>query len=314
MSLGRESVGTQGTPRIEAVFEEEATTPFWWAWIDSGMLTNSMFLLAEICYLWAIYDYNFDWDEEYPDQDEKHWKNASWLWLWAALLFLVESMIDFLWSFKVLFVERRLRKAKLELAHTPRATEASRPSAGADRPSAGLLDSEGQALCCPWFDEIPWGLWSALFFVIPSCLYLAVCFFDPYVVVWHWLNWSSMSDADYAELLSEIAAYLFLFDSLLGLAGRYSIRRQVPADDQLSLAPWTASGFFTIDWAAYGDTLFFIGAIVGVIQQVREYNQPLDWVTNGLWALDAVFYMFASYPVLRTLLKNRTLPATRPSA
>jgi len=226
------------------------------------------------------------------------------------------------WAIKVWAVERRLRKAKreLELSNVPTQSERGGTSPGAARPSSGLLEAQRSQQCCPSLDEVQWGIWAALSFLISSIMYLIEALLDPNVggdpSWWHWLNWGQwkgMADAEYADFIDKLAAIGFLVNSIIGLLGRYSIIRQVPDDDKLSIMPCTARGFFSLDWAFWGDLLFFIGSICGVMQAFQEYNEAFDWALNGTWFLNAVCYIIASYPVLRALLKSRTIAAAQPS-
>merc|ERR1740138_1362902 len=111
--------------------------------------------------------------------------------------------------------------------------------------------------------------------------------------------------------MSKIAASIFVVNSVVGLVGRYSYIRTTPREDQLvKVCVWTARGFFEVDWGLWGDIFFLVGAIVGVFQQFKSYSEPLDWLVEWLWTLDALFYMIACWPTMRSMMKVGKLDRT----
>lgn len=246
--------------------------------------------------------------------EEADWQLCSQLWLVGALLFVVESLMDLIWAAKRWLAEAKLALEKVTYGAIPRFT-----SHDMAVPLAEVEDDEGQPRqCVPWLDRIHWDFHAALWFLIPSVFYTVSSLLDPYVVVWSWLNLlrgAGMSDDDYSVLCSDIAACIYIFDGLIGLIGRYSEVRQTPPDEQLFIVKiWAAKGFFQVDWAAWGDICFFIGAVLGVAQQFLLDIVWLNWVVQLLWLADAMFYMLACFPTMRTMTKNRVIAATSPVA
>jgi hypothetical protein len=196
-------------------------------------------------------------------------------------------------------VQRRLANAQKELG-----------IAATGRPSASTPSAEGEdEIKYTWFDNIAWDLWGALIFMIASIFYLIASLIDKNAVnpPWTWLiiGYKDRNSIwPYSELCSKIAACIFVVNSIVGLVGRYSYIRTTPVKDQLvKVYLWTASGFFEIDWALWGDVFFFIGAVVGVYQQFKTYTEPLDWLVESLWTLDALFYMIACWPTMSSMMK-----------
>lgn len=319
----RMTIGLGGHSEQKASTNEESRetfigdshAPCWWALIDSGMLSTGIFFIAMVLYLCAIPPYNCIPDPEtyyyryryYTDSNScvPTYHRSSWLYLIAAILFVVESGMDAIWGVKRIIAQRSLQSAQKELG----ITATGRPSAStlqSGRPSGAESEDDIQYTA---FDNVPWDLYAALIFMTGSIFYLVASLIDKNVVnpPWTWLiiGYSDRSSiAPYSVLMSKIAASIFVFNSVVGLVGRYSYVRTTPREDQLvKVCVWTARGFFEVDWALWGDVLFFIGAIVGVYQQFNVYTEPLDWVVESLWALDAVFYMIACLPTMMSMMR-----------
>jgi len=319
----RMTIGLGGQSEQKASTNEEgreslisdAAAPCWWALLDSGMLSTAMFFIAMLMYLAAIPPYNCVIDEAtynyyyryYASSNScvpsYHW--SSWLFLIAALLFVIESAMDAIWGLKRIFVQRSLQRAQKELG----ITATGRPSAStlrSGRPSGGESEDDIRYTA---FDNVPWDLFAALLFMTGSIFYLVASLIDKNAVnpPWTWLiigYEGRQSIWPYSELCSKIAASIFVVNSIVGLVGRYSYIRTTPVKDQLvKVFLWTANGFFDIDWALWGDMFFFIGAVVGAYQQFATYSEPLDWLVESLWTLDALFYMIACWPTMRSMMK-----------
>jgi len=267
--------------------------------LDSGFLSSSLFAIAMIMYLWVI-PINLS-----PVATKDDYILESWVWLWAAVLFVLESLIDLVWSSYRWITESRLSQDRQAMAENNESWML--PPTNSQQ---NLLDQP-----CPCLDKVHWDVWAALWFLIPSLLYLLEAFFDPNICnpVLSWLNVFNMNDADFVALCGKTAASLFVFDAVLGLIGRYCYRRQVrPSDRLLLVQVWHARGFFHIDWPAWGDLMFFLGAVFGVW---AEWNADfglhdkewLQWLTYILWFIDAVFYLFGSFPVAKSLLKGNNV-------
>lgn len=291
----------------------DARAPCWWALFDSGMLSSGIFFVAMILYLAAIPPYNCVHDDEtyyykyryYSDYNScvpsYHW--SSWLFLIAALLFVIESGMDIIWGIQRIFVQRKLQSAQKELG----ITATGRPSLSTSgRPSGAESEEEIKYTA---FDNVPWDVYAAILFFIGSIFYLVSSLIDKNAVnpPWTWLiiGYSGRQSIwPYSELCCKIGACIFVANSLVGFMGRYSYIRTTPAKDQLvKVCLWTAGGFFEIDWALWGDIFFMIGSVVGVYQQFATYVEYLDWITEGLWALDALFYMIACWPTMSSMMK-----------
>jgi len=186
-------------------------------------------------------------------------------------------------------------------------TATGRPSISTSgRPSGAESEDEIQYTA---FDNVPWDLYGALLFLIGSIFYLVSSLIDKNCVnpAWTWLiiGYSGRQSIwPYSELCSKIGAVIFIVNAIVGLVGRYSYTRTTPVKDQLvKVCFWTANGFFEIDWALWGDIFFFVGGVVGVYQQFATYSEALDWLTEGLWTLDALFYMIACWPTMSSMMK-----------
>lgn len=198
-------------------------------------------------------------------------------------------------------MQRSLQEAQKELG----ISATGRPSAStfrSGRPSDGEREEEIQYTA---YDNVPWDLCAALLFLTGSVFYLVASLVDKNAVnpPWSWLIIGDFTEPQYGTLCSKIGACIFVANSVVGLAGRYSYIRTTPREDQLvKVCVWTARSFFEVDWALWGDMLFLIGAIVGVYQQFNDYTEPLDWVVESLWTADAVFYMIACWPTMRSMM------------
>lgn len=289
------------------------------AFFDSGMCPAVLFLAAMIFYCSAVqpancYDYHYAYytshGKDYHGTCLKPWRRGAWEYLAGALLFVVESLFDLVWGILKKFSEHRLQTLHKEIWQSGRQTSAavprptditalSRPSGNPLRPSDTI--SETRQVCCPSFDRVWWDILAALFFLIPACFYVAASLIDPYGVYWPWIVIGPMDTADYSALMCKIAGAGFVFDAVLALCGRWSIRRQVPPHDRLALF-CPPRGFFTMDWGCWGDFFFLIGALVEGYSQFYGYGIGLEWVTEILWTLDALFYIFQAWPSMRAIM------------
>lgn len=294
----------------------EAPAPCWWALIDSGMLSTGIFFIAMILYLASIPPYNCIHDPEtyyysyryYSDHNScvPSYHVSSWLYLVAAALFILEAGMDVMWGLKRMVVQSSLQKAQKELG-IPATGRPSAASTLAGRSSAQApFITEDSEIPLTAYDTVPWDLFAAILFVIGSVFYLVSSLIDKNCVnpPWTWLIIGSDDKAAYSVLVCKIAAVIFIFDSIVGLMGRVSYFRTTPPEDRLVvLALWKAKGFFEIDFGLWGDLLFFAGAIVGAYQQFNTYSEPLDWLVESLWTLDAFFYMLACWPTMKSMMK-----------
>lgn len=275
--------------------KEEEPAPLWWALIDSGLLSTSLFLLAMVFYLWAI------------PEPEGHFQSN--LFLVGALLFVAESGMDLFWAIKRWRVEIVLARDKKELQElAPMLDREDGPGSAALLAKLNDASIAPKEYCMPWLDDIHWDVWAALFFFIPAMLYLLSSFLDPNLIVLHWLNVMSfrgMSDQDFSTLVCQIAAWMFVFDATLGVIGKITyVRTEEPEDRLILYEVWRLRSFFELDWAAWGDAVFLIGSFVAVYQQYDDVSVALDWVSQGLWALDALFYVISCIPGFVSMLRT----------
>lgn len=258
-----------------------------WALLDSGLASTSLFVVAMVLYLVAIPL------ESLPDAytQSPNGMSLSQLWFGGALLFVLESSMDF-----SLNLRSRLTTGAAEPATTT----------GGD---AGSEDAEER--CAPWLDKLDWDVWAAFFFLVPSLITLTSSLLDPNIVMWEPVNVfrsAGYSNDEFTDLCAKTSAALFILDALIGLMGRYSFRRQIPSAERLILCKiWLVKGFFEIDWLAWGDLLFGIGAVIGLWQAFDDGNVPLKWATNVLWLVDGLFYVLGCMPKFRSMLKGRSL-------
>lgn len=287
----------------EPIEEDEAgPVPCWWAWMDSGMASSSLFFVGMVAYLWAV--------PLYYSEEEKDWKLMSWLYLVGATLFVVESLMDLAWGGKRWLAESALSKDKAKLASIqgsgqPRESENSNNAPLQPRESENSEGFSARDQCLPWLDKVHWDFWAALFFLIPSFISFYESFLDPYIVVWPVLNWTSMENWEFCEMIEKWSASIYIFDAAIALMGRYSYRRTTPVDDRLKmLYVWEAKSLFHLDWAAWGDFLFLFGAVVGLVDLYETEIVWFYYFTDVTWLVDALFYMIASFPILRSAMKK----------
>lgn len=310
-------------PENEPIDENEADkgAPCWWAWMDSGFASSSLFFIGMVLYLWAV---PLLYQDPYPAL-------CSWLYLFGAIFFVVESSMDLGWSGKRWLAESALKKDKAKLASTDgasgRASEGSRQpreSENSNNPPRQPRESENsydvprhlsteaggfsqRDQCFPWLDEVHWDFWAALFFLIPSFISFYESFLDAYIVVWPVLNWrrNTMDDVDFCAMIEKWSAAIYIFDAAIALMGRYSYRRTTPVDERLKmLCVWQAKNIFELDWAAWGDFLFLAGAVIGLVQNYETDIEWFNYFTNVTWLVDALFYMLASLPTLRSAMSK----------
>jgi len=190
---------------------------------------------------------------------------CSWLYFWGAVMFIVESIVESVYCMK--FPAERLTQK---------------------RDVIGLGDR---------FRAVNWELWSAIFFLIPSILYLAEELVNPNIVGAHpaaLLRKVGIDDSAFIDVCDLCAEWLFVVDALLRYCARWCIDSESDASDRLiRFRVWSASGFHAIDWMFWGDIMFVVGAVFGVF--IKYYSTlALDAISSGLWTLDAVLYLIAA--------------------
>lgn len=139
---------------------------------------------------------------------------------------------------------------------------------------------------------------SALFFLIPSIITTAA--YSPHfcVAVCHWCSMSYVTESDFVSLANNIAAFLTLFNGVLGGIARATSILMTPEEPRLILFQiWKAQSIFGLDWSTWAAVLWLVGGILGVVQLMQEKNdQMLDWIISWLWFVDGVFYVVSSCP------------------
>merc|ERR1712224_239724 len=103
-----------------------------------------------------VYYYDYYAGIPYDGKCLTPWRAAAWIYLFAALFFVIESVMDLIWSSSRLIRDSRDRNAES-------------PS----QPSLLHQHSEsGRDVYCAWFDRVPWDILAAFFFLVPSMFYL----------------------------------------------------------------------------------------------------------------------------------------------
>lgn len=272
----------------ESCFHESA---HWgWACFESGFLSGLLYLFGTALYVVAI-------PYTDPAATPPDLVKASWLWLGAALVFIVEAVIDVLdalWIRRAKAVEGSLLAQEFAVVEN------------------------GEVHCMRWLDDIDFRLWQSVFFLLPSALYVVECFLDPNVVVVSRLNLmrsEGWSCPDFATAVDHTASCLFLVGSFVSIAGRYVAIRQTARENSLVVFQvWKAEHFFDVNWSAYGDGLFVIGSVFAVHCSFTP-DRTVEITSDVLWLVDAVLYMFGSTPLLcatRRARKKASAPTTGP--
>lgn len=314
-----EPQGTGANEGGQAEFLEALYIPWLWAWLDSGMISTSLFVIAMIIYMLAVAPGN----DPYDAWGDSSYDSACWLWLVGALLFTTESLMDMAFAVKRWIAGDNLIRDKEAAADQTNEADGrvSRPrtSAATAGTGGGWMVTRARLsygsnpdqlnLPFPWLDEVHWDFWAAFWFFIPSLLTLQECFLDEYspIKVWPWLNIfkSSMDDATYSVQLDNASAILYVFDALIGLVGRYSyVRTTAPADRLFIFTVWKVENVWQVDWAAWGDILFLVGAATGVVCSYDVGIIWLQYVSYSLWLFNGVVYLIACYPTLRSMMKE----------
>lgn len=274
------SQGNRSPSLEEALSGERAlqASPSWWAWLDCGTVSTILFIIAMVLYLISI-----PYGESENQSDSEMY---SWLNLVAALLYDLEACIDLIWS---LCCWRE--KTNLQQDHHILDADLTQSEQMMGVPSAFVA-------CLV---AVHWDFWSALFFLIPSLFTTVQSLLDPNIAVWSWLNVfhsTGMLNDEFSHLCGLISATLYIFDSILSLLNRYACRRQIARADRLLICQvWRACGPFDIDWAAWGDLMFFVGAVAGLWQAFF----PVVWLTLVsylLWLFNGLLYLVDGMPVL----------------
>ena len=145
------------------------------------------------------------------------------------------------------------------------------------------------------FNFIPWHILGALFFLIPAMFYLGSSLFDPNGIYWPRTIVVGMPAGEYSVMMCGIAAVLYIFDAVLYICGRYSIRWQIPPEDWLIvLQAWKLKGIFEFDWELMADWSFFAGGFVGCHAQFRPYNATEDYTVEIFWIFNVPVMYIAS--------------------
>lgn len=250
--------------------EEEETSPFWWEFIDSGLCTTMIFFIAMLLCLWCIPLGSGNADEV---------ALSYRVTVWYSVLFVVESAIDVAWGTYRWVLELRIEQDRR------------------------LLDTLSElfptSYRAPWLDKLHWDVWAAVGFLIGSLFYLAAAYFDE-GATWAWMDvvrYCGLSDDEISSVCDQAGAWIFFFDSLICIAGRWSYRRTIAPKDRLILVQvWRLRGFFQLDWAAWGDGFYVVGAIASIFAQYNPDSNFLNWASELLWTFDSISYLFACLP------------------
>lgn len=279
----------------------EELPPLWMAPVDSGVLTSSIFLVAMCLCLSSI-----PLGEQPPTSHE--YRLSLHIGVWYSALFLVESAIDLSFGAYRWWVEAKLERDQARLAGEMVAVASPGGALSPLQAPTGSYGAREQALTelFPdksygriWLDKVHWDIWASLVFLVASFFYLISAVFA--VGGWRWMDIfhnMGVKDSEFSSVCSQLGAWLFLFDSFLCLAGRYTYRRTIaPRERLIIFRLWKLRGFFQVDWAAWGDMFFFVGAVASITEEYHEI-EPLNWLSEILWTFDALFYLCACLPSL----------------
>jgi len=91
--------------------------------------------------------------------------------------------------------------------------------------------------------------------------------------------------------LDTAGASLYLFEAVICLVGRWCYTMVTPYNKRLyCFSPWRAPGILDVDWNAWGDFLFLVGAMNDVICEFYTISfgtvfSDVCWTLNGLLCL-----------------------------
>lgn len=180
--------------------------------------------------------------------------SCSWLYFWGAALFIAEAVAEIVYSLR--FPPERLSQTR-------------------KRDVTSMADR---------FRAVDWELWSGVFFMIPSILYLAETLVDENIVgprPAQALRKVGIDDSDFTAVCDWCGAWLFVLDSLLRGCARWCIDSQLDAEDKLvRFRIWTAPSFSSVDWMFWGDVMFVVAAVLSVF--IKFYSTlALDAISSG---------------------------------
>lgn len=140
-----------------------------------------------------------------------------------------------------------------------------------------------------WFDRIAWDLWSAVFFLIASLLFLAQWLIDPDTIYWpllvELLVELKFSKEQFVKRTRLWSAYLYIFDALINITGWYSVSR-------------CQKQFICADWLLWGEVSFLIGSVVNVYSEY-DTRREVGMIGNVIWTFDGFLYVIASSRALK---------------
>jgi len=145
----------------------------------------------------------------------------------------------------------------------------------------------------PWFYLIRWNLWSAVFFFIPSLLYLASSLIDPYTIYCPSLvkllsEWR-VSEEEYLKVTNDWAAWLFVLDSLINVMAWWSFIQME--------GEWRCD-----DWMLWADISFIFSAFFQVYG-IYDIRTEIGVISNALWTINAILYVIGSSLALQEMRK-----------
>jgi len=172
--------------------------------------------------------------------------------------------------------------------------------------SGTFINIKGTDTMCkdiPWVYLIRWNLWSAVFFLIPSLLYIAQSLISPYTMYCPSLvkllaEWR-VSEDDYTYVTNAWAAWLFVIDSLINVMAWWSFI-QIQGE-------WTFA-----DWNLWADITFIVSAVFQVFS-IYDVRTVFGIISNFLWTFNAILYVIGSSLALqesRKLTKENNSAAT----
>jgi len=145
----------------------------------------------------------------------------------------------------------------------------------------------------PWIYLIRWNLWSAVFFFIPSLLYLAQSLIDPHTIYCpsfvKLLSEWRVSEVDYFKVTNAWAAWLFTLDSLINVMAWWSFIRME--------GEWTCE-----DWMLWADISFIVSAVFQVYS-VYDIRTEIGVISNAFWTINAILYVIGSSLALQEMRK-----------
>lgn len=143
-----------------------------------------------------------------------------------------------------------------------------------------------------------WEFWSGVFFLIPSICYLAETLVDPNVVGLypaHILRKAGIDSSTFISVCDWCGASLFVVDALIRYGAQLCNDSEHHVGNSLvRFNVWTASSFWSIDWALWGDVMFVCAAVLGLCIKFSPGNVALAAISSGVWTFDAVLCIFAA--------------------